>query len=199
MYSISTSRLYTIFNVIYTFIGYHSCTHKQTLYGPAHTGTQSFRSIFVPVSGTQKETVHTGTERLRIGFCFCSHGNAIVPFHSFFFSPCQFFQQQLHPRMRLGQKSYRSVFWTSLAPDCLFTRERNSTIAYRSTFRITYFIVPLFGTERCYFKRSRVNATPERSTFRNGTIWNGTIAFPCEGGLYLMLKKHSRFRILNYY
>ena len=31
--------------------------------------------------------------------------------------------------------------------------------------------------------RSRVNTTPERSTFRNGTIWNGTIAFPCERGL----------------
>ena len=151
--------------------------------GPVHTGTQSFRSISVPLSGTQKLTVHTGTERLRTGFCYCSHGNAIVPFHSFLFSPCQFFQQQLHPRMRLGQKSYRSVFWTSLAPHCLFTRERNGTIAYRSTFRITYFIVPLFGTERCYFKRSRVNATPERPTFRNGTIWNGTIAFPCERGL----------------
>ena len=38
--------------------------------GPVHTGTQSFRSIFVPVSGTRKETVHTGTERLRIGFLF---------------------------------------------------------------------------------------------------------------------------------
>ena len=112
-----------------------------------------------------------------------SHVNAIVPFHSFLFSPCQFFQQQLHPRMRLGQKYYRSVFWTSLALHCLFTRERNGTIAYRSTFRITYFIVPLFGTERCYLQLSRVNATPERSTFRNGTIWNGTIAFPCERGL----------------
>ena len=150
------------------------CTVQNTV----HTGTQSFRSIFVPVSGTQKETVHTGTERLRIGFCFCSHGNAIVPFHSFLFSPCHFFQQQIHPRMRLRQKSYRSVFWTSLSPHCLFTRERNRTNAYRSTFRITYFIVPLFGTERCYFKRSRVNAAPERSTFRNVTI-----AFPCERGL----------------
>ena len=149
---------------------------------PVHTGTQSFRSISVPLSGTQKLTVHTGTERLRIGFCFCSHGNAIVPFHNFLFSPCPFFQQQQHPRMRSGQKFYRSGFWTSLAPHYLFTRERNSTIAYRSTFRITYFIVPLFGTERCYFKRSRVNATPEHSTFRNGTIWNGTIAFPCERG-----------------
>ena len=118
-------------------------------------------SVFVPV--------HTGTQSFRSTV--------------FLFSPCQFFQQQLHPCMRLGQKSYRSVFWTSLAPHCLFTRERNGTIAYRSTFRITYFIVPLFGTERCYFKRSRVNATPERSIFRNRTIWNGTIAFPCELGL----------------
>ena len=139
------------------------------------------RSIFW---NAKRDCSHgNGTERFRIGFCFCSHGNAIVPFHSFLFSPCQFFQQQQHFRMRLGQKSYRSVFWTSLAPHCLFTRERNGMIAYRSTFRITYFIVPLFGTERFYFKRSRVNATPERSTFRNGTIWNGTIAFPCERGL----------------
>ena len=74
-------------------------------------------------------------------------------------------------------------FWNSLAPHCLFTREQNGKIAYHSTFRITYFIVPFFGTERYYFKRSCVNATPERSTFRNGTIWNGTIAFPCEQGL----------------
>ena len=155
--------------------------------GPVHTGTQSFRSIFVPVSGTQKETVQTGTERLRIGFCFCSHGNAIVPFHSLLFSPCHFFQKKLYPRIRFGQKSYRSVFWTSLAPHCLFTQERNGTIAYRYTFRITYFIVPLFGTERCYFKRSSVNATPERSTFRNGTIWNGTIALPCERGLSIAI------------
>ena len=126
-------------------------------------------------------------ERNDIGFCSCSHGNAIVPLHSFLFSPCQFSQQQLRPRMRLGQKSYRSVFWTSLAPHCLFTREQNGTIAYRSTFFITYFIVPLFGTERCYFKPSRVNATPERSTFRNGMIWNGTIAFPCERSLTLLI------------
>ena len=140
--------------------------------------------------------VHTGTERLRIGFCFCSHGNAIVPFHSFLLSPCQFFQQQLHSHMRLGQKSYHSVFWTSLAPHCLFTRERNGTIAYRFTFHITYFIVPLFGTERCYFKRSRVNATPERSTFRNGTIWKGTIAFPCERGLRLVKHISSHVTIL---
>ena len=99
--------------------------------------------------------------------------------------------------MRLGQNSYHSVFWTSLAPHCLFTRERNGTIAYRSTFRITYFIVPLFGTERSYFKRSRVNATPERSTFRNGTIWNGTIAFPCERGL--SFRTYKLFTLLSSY
>ena len=46
-----------------------------------------------------------------------------------------------------------------------------------------FFIVPLFGTKRSFFKRFRVNATPERSTFQDGTIWNGTIAFPCERGL----------------
>ena len=68
-------------------------------------------------------SVHTGTQSFRSTV--------------FLFSPCQFFQQQLHPRMRLGQKSYRSVFWTSLAPHCLFTREQNGMIAYRSTFRIT--------------------------------------------------------------
>ena len=100
----------------------------------------------------------------------CSHGNRTITYrllclftrernHSvpqFCFSPCHFFQQELHPRMLLGQKSYRSVFWTSLAPHCLFVRERNGTIAYRSTFRITFY----------------------RSPF-----WNGTMlfqAFPCE-------------------
>ena len=66
---------------------------------------------------------------------------------------------------------------------CAFTRERNGTIAYCSTFRMTYFIVPLFGTERCHLKRSRVNTTPERYAFRNGEERNGTIAFPCERGL----------------
>ena len=113
-------------------------------------------------------------------FFFFSHENAIVPFHSIFFSPCHSPKQQLHPRMSLRKKSNRSDYWTSFAPHCLFTRERNGTISYRSIFRITFLTVPPFGTERCYFKRSHVNATPERSTFRNGTICNGTIAFPRE-------------------
>ena len=62
-------------------------------------------SIFVPVCGTQKYIVHIRTERLRIGFCCCSHGNVIFPFHSFCCSPCRFFQQKVYPRMPLGQKS----------------------------------------------------------------------------------------------
>ena len=36
-----------------------------------------------------------------------------------------------------------------------------------------------------------MNATPERSTFRNGTLWNGTIAFPCERGLSLLPEKNN--------
>ena len=118
--------------------------------------TQLFRSIFVPVSGTPKDTVHTGTERLRIGFCFCSHGNAIVPFHSFLFSHCHFSHEQLHSRMCLGQKSYRSVFWTTFSPHCLFTRERNGAIA---SFHFSYHL------------------------FYRSTFWNATMlfqAFPCE-------------------
>ena len=58
---------------------------------------------------------------------------------------------------------------------CKFIWERNGTIAYRSTFRIAYFIVPLFGTKRCHLKRSRVNTTPERYAFRNGEERNGQL------------------------
>ena len=127
------------------------------IYGPVHTGTQSFRSTFVPVSGTQKETVHTGTERLHIVLCFCSHGNAIVPFHSFLFSPCHFFQQQLHPRMRLEQKSYSSVFLDQSCTSLLVHTgtERNDCVSFHFSYHLFY-----------------------RFTF-----WNGTIsfqAFPCK-------------------
>ena len=113
-------------------------------------------------------SVCTETQSFRSEVC------SLAPYHCF--------KQQQHPRMRLGQKCYRSIFWISITPHCLFTRERNRTIAYRSTFRITYFIVSFFGTERCYFKCSRVKGTLERSTIRNGTIWNGKIYFietPC--------------------
>ena len=42
------------------------------------TRTQLFRSIFVPVSGTEKQAVQMETERLRTNFALCSNGNAIV-------------------------------------------------------------------------------------------------------------------------
>ena len=60
--------------------------------------------------------------------------------------------------------------------------ERNGTIAYGSTNRITVFVGPLFGTKVFHVKRSRVNATLERSTFRNKATWNGTRLLPCEWG-----------------
>ena len=47
--------------------------------------------------------------------------------------------------------------------------EWSGTIAYRSTFRITFLFVPFLGTERLYLKRSRLNTTLQRSTFRNNT------------------------------
>ena len=60
---------------------------------------------------------------------------------------------------------------------CTFIRERNGTTEYRSTFRVTYFIVPLFGTERCHLKRPHVNTTPERFALRNGEERNGEESF----------------------
>ena len=51
---------------------------RKTYLGLDHTGTQSFRCIFVPISGTDKYAVHTGTERLRTNFALCFDGNAIV-------------------------------------------------------------------------------------------------------------------------
>ena len=94
-----------------------------------------------------------------------------VPFHSFFFSPCHFSQQQLLPRMRLGKNLFKIVsFFGPVLHLIAYSHgngtERNDCISFH--FWYHFFIVPLFGTERCYFKRSRVNATPERSPFRKG-------------------------------
>ena len=38
---------------------------------PSSHGTQLLRSIFVPISGTDKLAVHTGTEQLRTNFVLC--------------------------------------------------------------------------------------------------------------------------------
>ena len=67
---------------------------------------------------------------------------------------------------------------------CLFRREPNGTIAYRSTFRIVYLVDAFFGTERFSLKCSRLNATLQHYTFQNNTEQCGTIVFPtCERGL----------------
>ena len=55
---------------------------------------------------------------------------------------------------------------------------------------LVHFSVPpnfwtCFGTDRLIFFRTRLNATPLRTTFWNGPKWNGTISYPCEQGLSL--------------
>ena len=70
-------------------------------------------------------------------FLFARERDRFVP--QFFRHSLPFFQQLLHPYMRLGQKSYRSIFWSSFAPHCLSTLARNGTIAHRSTFRINFY------------------------------------------------------------
>ena len=85
----------------------------------------------------------------------------------------------------------------------LFTREQNGTILYRfcshENGTVRYRIVPisgsffrtaqfldLFWNGPLYFFRTLVNATPLRTTFRNGPKWNGTISYLCEQGLILL-------------
>ena len=133
-----------------------------------------------------------GNSRILIGVLFqslrpSSHENAIVPFrlHS------NFWNGQIDRSHGNGTIAYqfcfafrrernRSVDTFSI---CLFRRERNGMIAYRSTFRITFFSRSTSGKERFYLKYSRLNAALQRSTFRNNTERSGTIAFPCERGL----------------
>ena len=65
----------------------------------------------------------------------------------------------------------------------------NGTVRYDivSFQFLVHFSVPpnfwtCFGTDRLIFFRTRVNATPLRTTFWNGPKWNGTISYPCEQG-----------------
>ena len=51
-----------------------------------------------------------------------------------------------------------------------------------SLFRTAQFL-DLFWNGPIDFFRTRVNATPLRTTFWNGPKWNGTISYPCEQGL----------------
>ena len=61
------------------------------------------------------------------------------------------------------------------------------SLFYRSTF---------WNGAILFQERSRVNATPERSTFRNETIWTGTITFRCERGLKLGLNVNDSMQFI---
>ena len=56
-------------------------------------------------------------------------------------------------------------------------------IAYLSTFRITFLVVPFFGMGRFDLKSSCLNATLQPSTFRTYREQSGMIAFSNERGL----------------
>ena len=49
---------------------------------------------------------------------------------------------------------------------------------------VSLLVVPFLGTEWLYLKRSRLNATHQRPTLGNNAERSGTIAFPCEQGLF---------------
>ena len=123
---------------------------------------------------------HTLKEALRPG----SHGNTVVPFHL----RSNFWNGHIGCSNGNGTIAYQFCFvltrehncYVDMLSICLFRRERNGTITFRSIFRITFFSHFTFGTKRFYFKCSRLNATLQRSTFRNNTERSGTIAFPCE-------------------
>ena len=117
-----------------------------------------------------------GTIAYRFSFLFTRECNRSVP---------QFFLQSLlyFPAMTTFTHVFKAKILSFRFLDQSYTSlpvhtgtERNDCVSFHFSYNL--FIIPLFGTERYYFKRSCVNANPEGSTFRNGTIWNGTIAFP---------------------
>ena len=116
-----------------------------------------------------------------------SHGNAIVPFYL----RSNFWNGQIACSHENGTIVYQFCFVfrrghnrsVDMLSVCLFRRERNGTIPYRSTFPITFLDVPFFGKERFSLERSRLHANFKRSTFRNNTKRSGMNALPCEQGL----------------
>ena len=90
-----------------------------------YTGTQLFRSIFVPVSGTEKQAFHMGTERLRNNFvCVQTGRSRSVDMFSIF----------LFRRERSGTIAHRSTFLYQL-----FSRSIvwNGTVLFE-VFRISF-------------------------------------------------------------
>ena len=77
-----------------------------------------------------------------------------------------------------------------------FCPHENGTVRYRivpisgSLFRTAQFL-DLFSNGPLDFFRTRVNATPLRTTFWNGPKWNGTISYPCEQAYYIYKKLYS--------
>ena len=147
----------------------------------------------------------------------CSHGNGTIAYRFLFLftrernrSVSEFFLQSL-PFFPVTTTSTHALRETNLIVPFFGPvltslpvhtgTERNDCLSFHFSYHL--FHRSTFGTERCYFKSSRVNATPERSTFRNGTIWNGTIAFPCERGLnnsvfkvvFILFRLRTRFSV----
>ena len=70
----------------------------------------------------------------------------------------------------------------------LVQTERSDYIPFNISY--DFLVVPVFGTGLFYLKRSRVNATLQRSTFRNSTERSGTIALPCKRDSGIALVMH---------
>ena len=121
--------------------------------------THKFMLAYAPFLGL----VHTGTYSFR---------SIIVPFSG---------TERLHTHFVLCLHGNTVVPLTCFPAQ--MKPERNGPIAYRSTVRITFLVVPFIGTERFYLKRSHLNAALQRFTFRNNTERIGTITFPSKRGL----------------
>ena len=105
------------------------------------------------------------------------------PFYSHVFFPffLLYTKATQHIRIRLGQKPYRSVSRASSA--CLHENgtERNDCVSFHFSYH--FFNRSTFWNGTMLLKRPRMNAAPERSIVRKGTIWKRTIVFPCDRGL----------------
>ena len=131
--------------------------------------------------GLQGHSSHVLAIRLRPS----SHGNTIVPFHlrsnfwngqigcshgngTITFQFCSVFRRERN----------RSVDMFSI---CQFRWGRNECASFHFSYH--FFSRSSFGTKQFYLKLSCLNATLQRSTFRNNTERSGTIAIPCERSL----------------
>ena len=118
-----------------------------------------------------------------------SHGKAILPFHL----RSSIWNGQIGCSHGNGTIVYQFCFVFSRERNrsidmfsfCLFRRERNGTEQLRTVSLFVSLVQSFHFLERnlFYLKCSRLNATLQRSTFRNNTERSGTIAFPCDRDL----------------